>query len=1250
MGVRRNKPRTLRGAAADPSSAPPSHVGVLVPNAPPLIFDDAIARTSRSVIAGVLGNALRLSNGTSVNAKAFDDHRTELDDNAAPASELLAESDSTDAPGEALARDSVPQEVDEQAPPPSGGQRSSERAAGSPPTSRIRSGSLFEQAAAALALDPRSLVVIEPARSALRLNREQRRRPTGIARVLARLHEPLESARHRMGWLGKDHNDEGHASVDVAADAEPYDHESATSLDWALGRGAIVPPTSIPRGPSPRSGTTEQGSRPQQPRSRPSTKERRDDADRTPNPVSVRAEPPRAPALPESYGEWNRAIVHHLLGGGRQSSVFLAVTPRTLAAIRNHGRAQERMLSAGEADADFRSAVSEMYDACVRRSRGGLERLAAAGADELPSCAAFLAASVLAAYDMREDERGRGNAYYKRLAAVLGVDMAGSGLPRGFDPEEFGKLWQHLASWLRGRDISLPLPESGIRAQRFLAFPRAHVLLRRVDVEHLPEFFEWCGFGPRVTPSAEEIAARIGEWTRRWRSFTPTGLRALGDGRQAEVLAQIARELEVWDGACVDSTGRRIANVELLLDFERRTPILYFLARRPSGYPASFIDGERRLEAGDEGWYEQVRVTAEDGPQLHDGVHWTASDGEVVLRRRPSCAIPLSPHTDFAGFVSGRGLPRGITSAVLVHESVAAAATDFLSAACEQRVEPLAHSAMPRGWLLFKGILPRRVVAAPRELDAIEILTTTDIVARGGLRAGRRWAWIRGAPPALTATGEWREHGATVDGVAVPIADDGDLQLGETLSEPGFHSVIVGCTRRIVEIIEPTIAESVDHQTLSAISAGVALPAGAWTLIGACVGDVLALPESSSPVVPDGAMFEPVWALARDPEQPRVILIAGSASEPSLAGGCEPTGSASEHWARVVYDAEVRAPRIGSMVSTSTHARDYWQAYVALARRLTRAAATAATTDGDRVLGWMSTIGTGSWATFRKSVDALGARIGADDWARTLRLRLSDLAHADFFVDGTRTWRVLAPMLAAVRQPRPSALLLGGRTPALMERVRDAAQAGGCDFEIAGPPLGPCAIRVVGLARDLRAVADLAGVRFEEDYASQLCRAVKSVFAVAAREPPWSEPRRWEVRCFDFRARSWVVQNIKGDGAREYTPRYGNPIFCVADGPSLIRMPKRDAVYFAAARAGVRLIGYDSRTRVLTVPRSAPLPERLARIAAVCCGSPAIESGDLLAYDNIPINVAAVISVAVGQPHPGINWCDDAERIGGRDG
>ena len=459
------------------------------------------------------------------------------------------------------------------------------------------------------------------------------------------------------------------------------------------------------------------------------------------------------------YRIWNRALATHcLLVGDSDEAVYLTITPMILAAALCEvlpGR-----LLPEDAEAAFLRSVTDVYHGKVLRARQKLRVLRRCGPDGLPDCIAFLAASVLAAYQMRSDEETAATAYYSRLADILKCDLAG-GHPRGFDPDEFEALWRFLEAWLlteKNRRLALPGPGVGIR--RFVALPLTHVPLRRVDIERLPEFFVWVGYEPGANITRSRLDQDLMRWSLGRIPFTNAGMATLQDERRSAVLAQIAHELDSWDGSQTDSLGRRTSRVEILLDVVHRRPELSYLPRRPAAFPRIFDDGVHAFEASDEGWYDPVPLQSEDGRDLADGFEWQVGTGRLrlVLRRAGASAIALPASHEYTGYMSHKALRLGAPGAALCEETLADSAAEYLSTISQQRCVSFNHPGLPEGWRLFTGIKPqRRGETPPAGLEALAVEAAVDLIPTGGLRLGSRWAWLNGAPPGLlvAGTGAW---------------------------------------------------------------------------------------------------------------------------------------------------------------------------------------------------------------------------------------------------------------------------------------------------------------------------------------------------------------------------------------------------------------------------------------------------------------------------------------------------------------
>lgn len=642
------------------------------------------------------------------------------------------------------------------------------------------------------------------------------------------------------------------------------------------------------------------------------------------------------------YRLWNRALATHcLLVDEGDEALYLTITPTILAAALCE--LQPGRLLPVDAEAAFVRSVAAVYLGRVLGHRQRLRVLRRCGPDGLPDCIAFLAASVLAAYQMRSDEEATANAYYARLADLLKCDLAG-GHPRGFDPDEFEALWRFLEAWLRtekGRRLAVPGPDVGFR--RFVALPLTHVPLRRVDIERLPEFFDWAGYKPGARIARSRLDQDLARWSLGRSLFTNAGMAALADERRHAVLAQVAHELESWDGSHTDSLGRRSGRVEILLDIVQRRPELSYLPRRPAAFPQVFDDGVHAFEASDEGWYDPVPIRSEDGRDLAEGFEWQVVTGRLrlVLRRAGARAIALPASHEYTGYLSHRALQLGAPGAALCSGELAESAAEYLSAISGQRCVPLNHPGLPDGWRLFTGIKPqRRDEAPPAGLEALAVEAAVDLIPTGGLRLGSRWAWLAGAPPRLIVAGLEVGERVTIDGEPVAVAEDGTLAGDGHLARPGTHIIEAAGLRRRVEIMEPEVrGRSPERETART---AVALPRGSWTLLGATPGEVAVPAFGSRAGTVALCAFPAVWAVESGAGPgARVLSLSAEPLSPSRVprfAAYGTVGRGLQAWASAVYSAAIRRPHMETLNGQACRpeARSVWAEYAQAARDIKR--------------------------------------------------------------------------------------------------------------------------------------------------------------------------------------------------------------------------------------------------------------------------------------------------------------------------
>jgi len=290
----------------------------------------------------------------------------------------------------------------------------------------------------------------------------------------------------------------------------------------------------------------------------------------------------------------------------------------------------------------------------------------------------------------------------------------------------------------------------------------------------------------------------------------------------------------------------------------------------------------------------------------------------------------------------------------------------------------------------------------------------------------------------------------------------------------------------------------------------------------------------------------------------------------------------------------------------------------------------------DLLLTWMTHVGEGPWMSFRKAAEEIeDSDRDPLELCRSLRIGLSDLGYADFFIDGTQQWRMLPPMLGGLAGRENAAALYGGRTPALVEGLRHAAVALGGRIEAEAFQDCPTSFRVIGERQVIAAIADRVGVSYKPHNARQVVESIRPIPSVLEDAAEEAAPLNWKARSFDIGKCEWV-DGVLPNAACEFTPTYGHSKYYVRrKSGKLLRMPKRESLYAAAMLKGVRLIEYEPNAMKLSVPLFAPMPELYARAACLCACRPAKILNGRFVYREVTPDVATFLMVAAGQPHPG---------------
>ena len=184
-----------------------------------------------------------------------------------------------------------------------------------------------------------------------------------------------------------------------------------------------------------------------------------------------------------SYTEWNQALVSYFTSGvPRGTKIYLSVNDDVLDRI---GREFDLTLTAGNYSEDFCIAVRKQV---IDNRQVNLAPLRSYGYG-VPKAVAFLGATVLAAYQMGDEEEISQIQlkYFSRLRELLGWN--GNDRPPGMKPGDEQPLWEDWKQWLERQGFLASAHPGTGRKNRYINYPISQTILRYADENQLLKLF-----------------------------------------------------------------------------------------------------------------------------------------------------------------------------------------------------------------------------------------------------------------------------------------------------------------------------------------------------------------------------------------------------------------------------------------------------------------------------------------------------------------------------------------------------------------------------------------------------------------------------------------------------------------------------------------------------------------------------------------------------------------------------------------
>lgn len=293
----------------------------------------------------------------------------------------------------------------------------------------------------------------------------------------------------------------------------------------------------------------------------------------------------------------------------------------------------------------------------------------------------------------------------------------------------------------------------------------------------------------------------------------------------------------------------------------------------------------------------------------------------------------------------------------------------------------------------------------------------------------------------------------------------------------------------------------------------------------------------------------------------------------------------------------------------------------------------------DRLLLWMSAVGTGSWTSFQNACNALGIEDERHRQSQRIMRSLRILGHAETSQDGSR-WSVAPTVLARTGSSGPGApgvyVLCGARDQGLLTSL---SSQGTLEVVPQAQRLAPQMIRVTTAGTE-----PVRGLLSDVHYADEVAKQLANVLPAMDQWIDWLaplpnlSPHRYDCKRFD--GSEFVDEPFRGQtGFYELWPaannterRRGRPTYRAFYESSRQRWVRGDwyglrflAHYYSTHACPVE---FDDQRGRLAIPASWRWPELYERCLVLASGSlpVAASSRDWLIYEEISAELFMVLS------------------------
>lgn len=917
---------------------------------------------------------------------------------------------------------------------------------------------------------------------------------------------------------------------------------------------------------------------------------------------------------------------------------------------------------------------------------GEARRWASEGMVGPPPFLALLHVMSHAAELMANDGEYAANAYYPRLASLVGVS-SGKLRDQGKQTELF---WRLLETWLAENDYELGRPTASARGTwKYVGLAMSQAIVRSTDRAAMHDLFDTYGFsnGDRLTVT--DIYPYVDDWIRS--SNSTARLRKAWEQKELrDRVCEIAiDEFQDWSNDILGSpTGqakehsRRLTLVaQVLPSFPKQRLSLHLGRSMELSEPVTgLVDAAgNSFDISNSTFGAFATISPNPMGRNNSGLAASISlnSSSYHLRWSSGLVIPLTKSSEGPYWTEIARVSIGTEIIVLVRnkKTLVEALENLLAATSTGEatyLTPQELDGIPDGWRLYKDV--RIIRAADWEVDTdleplVPMSEGAGFVISGGLQLARG-VWHSKAPPAVdlvTDSGPtWLEaQRPSIGGLQLARESRSDSRicslpmqdLGDASYTVRGHSGTKQVAETLVVLRSAERARPLDRQMVGRLAHGEVFsakepPAEGFPCMirGFIVSPKPPAIEHHAKVNADGMENVPIAGGGLDDEE------NGFADEDVVASQSQSCAARGHHvWRCESASVEAIASGLRKVMSTPLKMEcvDCHLAVIArnrgrkkkkpeqvrspIAHKSTRGKwdrpQKAVDLDFDLLFDALCFLGSGSWGRMDRLLVGqdippwtLGEMAGA--WAS---LGLIDVS----YTPGThrpKKWSVPPPAVCATEDGQ--GFFSGFRCDRLIDlALEELVGLGGAAsvIEQEGAPrhIGFRNVDLGDLAERIGVLEDPLGRSFSivEQPASDLVRAITSLPGLEASLVPIStgaSPRN--LQFFDIEGARWRrAEAISGEGAYRFDHAGRVYVYRTADGREFMG-PQQVIKLLAARQRGSRFHRYNEQSREFTSTRGAEPVGLLARALVACSGRlPRKDDSGWTIYENVQPEIGQAV-------------------------